>query len=372
MKHSEAAKLVREKVEPPWDELRAARVQKRVLESLRHEQPAGLPRAWHLPRAACIVGALSAAAAVVLFFVLRTASVNDARVTASRIDLADGSVALLDEGARVVPETVVDNRVELRQLQGAATYDVVPGRSRKFSVLVEDVRIDVLGTSFRVDKYEDGLHVSVLRGKVQVTRADRSVVLVAGEELTWREEPPATEPVPNQPNDAGRIPAAGSADAAPVEAPAPTAPEPPKSSSAHPSQTPSEPAPPSSAAPTPEAAPEISAAELFRQADDARAAGNLGEGIRLLQQLIAKHPKDSRVTLATFTIGRLELQRGNAEKAAVAFESCGQALGGEALAEAALARLRAGQAGAAQTLAARYLQLFPEGARAKEMTRLAP
>jgi transmembrane sensor len=369
MKHSEAAKLVREKVEPPWDELRAARVQKRVLESLRNEQPAGLPRAWHLPRAAWVVGALSAVAAVVLFFVLRTASVNDARITASRIDLADGSVALLDEGARVVPETVVDNRVELRQLQGAATYDVVPGRSRKFSVLVEDVRIDVLGTSFRVDKFEDGLHVSVLRGKVQVTRGDRSVVLAAGEEITWREEPPATEPVPNQPSDAGRVPAAGSADAVPVEAPAPSTVEPPKSNSAQPSQAPAQ---PSSAAPTPEPAPESSAAELFRQADDARAAGNLAEGIRLLQELIAKHPKDSRVTLATFTIGRLELQRGNAEKAAVAFESCGQALGGEALAEAALARSRAGQSGAASTLAARYLQLFPEGARAKEMTRLAP
>ncbi len=369
MKHSEAAKLVREKVEPPWDELRAARVQKRVLESLRNEEPAGLPRAWHLPRAAWIVGALSAVAAVVLFFVLRTASVNDARISASRIDLADGSVARLDEGARVVPETVVDNRVELRQLQGAATYDVVPGRSRKFSVLVEDVRIDVLGTSFRVDKYEDGLHVSVLRGKVQVTRADRSVVLVAGEELTWREEPPATEPVPNQPSDAGRVPAASSASSAPAGPSVPPAPEPQKS--AQPT-APSAPTPASSAASVVEPAPESSAAELFRQADDARAAGNLGEGIRLLQELIAKHPKDSRVTLATFTIGRLELQRGNAEKAAVAFESCGQALGGEALAEAALARSRAGQSGAASNLAARYLQLFPGGARAKEMTRLAP
>ena len=364
MNRSEAAKLARDKVEPPWDELRAARVQKRVMEAMRSPEVPELPRVSYFPRSFWVVAAVCAVAAAALFFVLRGGSLGDTKVSASRIDLADGSVALLEEGARVVPEMVVDNRVELRQVQGAATYDVVPGRSRKFTVLVDDVRIDVLGTSFRVEKLDDGLRVAVVRGKVQVTRADRSVILVAGEELTWREEPPATEPVPNVPT-----PADVEGAPVPIEQRAPDALDP---TSPEPAVT-SKPVEHSPSAPVLVQEPPVSAAsaaDLFRKADDARASGNHGEAIRLLEELIARHPKDSRVTLATFTIGRIEMQRGNASRAAAAFESCGQAFNGEALAEAALARSRAGQSGAA--LAARYLQLFPGGARAKEMTRLAP
>lgn len=357
MNRSEAAKLARENVEPPWDELRAARVQKRVLEGMRAPTASEIPRVSYVPRAFWVVAAISAVAAALLFFVLRTSPLGEAKVTASRIDLADGSFALLDEGARVVPEMVVDNRVELRQFEGSATYDVVPGRSRKFSVLVDDVRIDVLGTSFRVEKLDGGLRVAVVRGKVQVTRAERSVVLAAGEELTWREDAPETESTlvaPATPDRATPIPTP--AVSVPIEEPTVKSADAPSSARTAAAEEPVGP----------------SAADLFRKADDARASGNQAEAVRLLEELIAKHPKDSRVTLATFTIGRLEMQRGNAAKAAAAFESCGQALNGEALAEAALARSRAGQGGAAQALATRYLQLFPEGARAKEMARLAP
>ncbi|MBL8742013.1 MAG: hypothetical protein JNK04_12990, partial [Myxococcales bacterium] len=69
-------------------------------------------------------------------------------------------------------------------------------------------------------------------------------------------------------------------------------------------------------------------------------------------------------------IGRLENQRGNPAAAAAAFEACGSAMSGEALAEAALARAAAGQGAQAAALAKRYRQLFPEGPRSAEMEKL--
>src|SRR5262249_9417206 len=119
-----------------------------------------------------------------------------------------------------------------------------------------------------------------------------------------------------------------------------------------PSETPSAEAsapPPQPAAP---AAPEgASAADLFPPADAARAGGTSAEALRLLHELVQRYPRDGRATLALFTIGRLEQSRGRSAAAARAFESCGGALHGEAMAEAALAWSAAGDRGRAGGLA---------------------
>jgi TolA-binding protein len=356
MQPSEAGELARKAVAPPWDELRAARVQKRVLAELKvepapeHQVPAveGARRrsrlyAWGL--------ALAAAAALFVFVLLRSG--------ATTLELADGSVATLDDGARVVPELVSDDRVELRQVSGSASYDVVPRPSRTFVVLVDDVRVEVLGTSFRVERLEDAgddaVRVAVTRGRVRVTRGARTAVLTAGEELTWKGEPPSA-PTPETTAAALVTPpsAPGATTGEPVTVPS----TPTSAASARPSAAP-KPEPPT-------------AAELFRQADDARASGNDAVALKLLQSLLELHPKDSRVTMARFTMGRIEARRGNVQAAARAFEACGAGLSGEALAEAALLRAGAGESAAATELARRYLELYPLGARAKEMARLAP
>lgn len=356
MQPNEAAELARKAVAPPWDELRAARVQKRVLAELKVQPEPQAPAVESARRRTRLFAfglALAAAAALLLFVLLRSG--------ATTLELADGSVATLDDGARVVPELVSDDRVELRQVSGSASYDVVPRPSRTFVVLVGDVRVEVLGTSFRVewleDTGDDAIRVAVTRGRVKVTRGARTAVLTAGEELTWKGAPPAELPAATTAAVVVEPPSASEATPpdAPVEEPTPASSS---AAAARPSAA-SKPEPPT-------------AAELFRQADDARASDNDAVALKLLQSLLELHPKDNRVTMARFTIGRIEARRGNVQAAARAFESCGAALSGEALAEAALLRAGAGESAAAAELARRYLELYPLGARAKEMARLAP
>jgi len=347
MRPSEAAELAKKEVAPPWDELRAARVQRLVVTELsvdkRKARRVGAtrlrrPLAW-LAAAVALVG---------LFVVLLVARKHDG-AGISRLELADGSLALFDESARVVPELVSDTRVELRQFAGSASYDVTPRPTRTFVVRVDDVRVEVLGTAFRVEKDEANIRVVVTRGRVRVTRGARTVELTAGEQVTLTEDKPV---------------AAAEAELPPADATT-------TGVQTTPSATPSAVA---SAEPLPSAeapAPTEGAAELFRRADEARAAGNQAEALKLLRLLVKTHPQNGRVTLASFTIGRIEAQRGNFEAAAAAFESCGSAMSGEALAEAALARSAGGQSAQAKALADQYLKRFPNGARAPEMEKLS-
>lgn len=374
MRPSDAGDLARKNVEPPWDELRAARVQRRVVDALRAPSPPAESNDKKPRRRSKLLWALAAAAVllVTLAIVISRRDSHAPQISPSRLEFSDGSFAVLGADARVVPEIVAENRVEVRQLAGSALYDIVPRRSRKFTVRVDDVRVDVLGTSFTVDKLPDSVRVVVKHGRVHVTRGARAVILVAGEELTLTNDAAMPSAVPTHDSVSDGMPS-------PEPSSDPTAPpdssSPPSSAAVPSALAPAlAPAlvPSASSSSTSSAPPEAGgAAQLFRRADEARAAGDPAEALRLLRELVDTHPKDGRVALALFTIGRIEAQRGNADAAATAFESCGAAMQGEALAEAALARSKAGQGSKAKELAVRYLELFPKGARAREMERLS-
>ncbi len=341
MQPRETGERAKNEISPPWDELRAARVQRRVLEAMREKRPKRAPAS--LRRMVWFAAALSVISLLVAFVVLR----RDPEASA-RLELADGSFALLEPSARVVPELVSETRIELRQLSGVASYDVMPKPTRLFVVHVDDARVEVLGTAFRVEKDADSVRVTVSRGRVRVTRGARVVELAAGEQVTLAPETSATAsaaPLPDPEPSA-------SVDIVPTSQPTSSAAEPTDSSAA------------------PAASSGEHASDLFRRADVARAAGNHAEALRLLRELVQSHPRDGRATLANFTIGRIESQRGNAAAAAAAFEACGAAMSGEALAEAALARASAGQSAQAKALAAQYRKLFPNGPRNAEMEKL--
>ena len=118
------------------------------------------------------------------------------------------------------------------------------------------------------------------------------------------------------------------------------------------------------------AADGASAAAWMRRADDARAAGRLGDAASALRALIAQHPRDRRVTHALFTLGGIERQRGRHAAAARAFQRGGNALQGDAIAEAATSWTAAGNHARARAAASRYLQKFPEGVHARQMRSL--
>jgi TolA-binding protein len=323
-----AAQSARDHIDPPWDDLRSARVQQRVLAELSSPRPAKRTnRTWlALAAAACL------AAALVL--ILRTPS-----TPASHLEFADGSIAEPTGDAQVMPVLVSDAHIELKHVRGNVRYEVAHRPDRSFLVRAGAVTVRVIGTSFQVNRHDQKVEVRVQRGRVEVTRGGRSVLLTDGEQVVL-DDSEVAEPVASADRE---LPAD---DTIEVEA------LPAASDTALPSSV-------------------RSAAELFRAADDARGAGNAEGAIQLLGELVRVHPKDPRVTMAVFTMGRLHMQQGRAAQAAQSFESCGNALGGEALAEAALAHASAGNAGRSRTLASQYLERFPEGPRTKEMARLA-
>lgn len=339
MRAEEAAKKLRDHVEPPWNEERAARVQSRVMREL------AAPRESRTKRTAWLAMAAAACLAAALLLVVWAPWARPNHLT-----FEDGSYAEPARGATVIPIVVSSARVELDQARGSVSYEVVPRQGREFVVRAGGVTVEVLGTAFTVDREDSKVEVQVQRGKVRVSRSQHTVVLSAGERVVLDDSTANGSP--------------SSLLAASVS--------PPSANSAVPVE--SLPTAEASATGTGSGLPLSgrTAAELFRDADEARASGNVDEAIRLLTDLISNHPKDARVTLATFTIGRLHMQRGRAAQAAQSFEACGAALGGEALAEAALARSAAGQGERARSLAHQYLERFPSGARAREMSRLAP
>lgn len=392
MRPEEAAELLRKKA-VPWDDLRAARVQRRVLAEVRSRGEA--PRSRPVTRRL----AWALAAAVLIGALVGIGVWPRSGVSPARLDFADGSFVLLDASARVVADAIGADRIEVRQSAGSATYEVTPRPERVFVVWMDDVRVEVLGTVFRVEAVDKAVRVSVQRGHVRVSRGSRTVSLVAGEEVTLGDSDPglaSTTEAGAAPPKAGAPPggATGSDDRGPASAGATGSDAPGSAATATGGDAPGSaptatgvdapgPAAPSSstgsddrgpgAAPsgTTTASDDPGPAELFRRADSARAAGNTTEALRLLNLLVARHPKDGRVTLAVFTIGRLQSQRGEHARAAATFESLGSALGGEALAEAALSYAAAGQSGKAKTLALQYASRFPEGPRARQIARLA-
>ena len=366
MRPEEAAELAKKRP-VPWDDLRAARVQRRVLAEVRSRRGGARRPGFSRPVAWAV-----AAAALLVALVVVVARLPRGGAPA-RLDFADGSFVTLDASAKVVPSVISPDRIEVRQSQGSASYEITPHPERLFVVLFDDVRVEVLGTAFRVEPIEKAVRVSVQRGHVRVSRGSRTVSLLAGEDVTLGNADPARSA------DAER--SAGLPAEAPPSSPAsPSSPLSPSSSSssssssslpvaetAAPTATPKLEQPPiASGAAEGDPGP----AELFRRADSARSAGNTTEALRLLNLLAARYPRDGRRALAVFTVGRLEAQRGNHARAAAAFESLGSSFGGEALAEAALSYSAAGQSGKAKTLATQYSSQFPEGPRARQLARL--
>ncbi len=134
--------------------------------------------------------AMAAVAALVLFAVLRRdpqpRAADALRVPAggafeSETKLSDGSVLMPSPGTRV--EVLRSTNAEFATLQrrGRCRYSVTPGGPRKWTIETDLATVEVLGTIFTVDRSEEGLTVSVERGRVFVRGGSRAETLGPGE-----------------------------------------------------------------------------------------------------------------------------------------------------------------------------------------------
>ena len=340
----DAADKARLTIQVPWDDVRAARVHRRALDEFRRTAPpAGTEKKTEKRSLLRHARWILAAAAMILLVGFSLSMLrSDPEPTAampgwgatSSLEFRDGSRSILSEQAKVQVVEDGAEQVAVRQSAGRVRYEVAPRKERVFEVTVRNVTVTVVGTIFDVGVDGDLVMVSVERGRVRVAHGARVVELGPGEHVTI---------------DAGDAPTAA--------LPARTE----KREETKPAETPKAPA----------EKPVTSAAELLHRADQARAAGRYDAAIASLRTLIAEHPRDRRVTHALFTIGQIERQRGRHDAAAQAFEQCGNALQGDAIAEAARSWSAAGRGDRARAAAQRYLAAFPEGVHADRMRTLA-
>lgn len=262
----------------------------------------------------------------------------------SVLSLADGSVAVLDEGSVVDTQIQTPTLVRLAQRRGRVHYDVKASAGRVFVVHVGAYQVRVLGTVFSVRLTTERMHVDVEQGQVEIEDSDRTLVLGPGERVD--------------------LPRAGSAVGMSVAPPVSGV----QASSGGPApleqgETGDREAEES---PVPDEKDLPSVAALLRQADRARSAGRLRDAALALRTVIRSHKRDPRVPSASFMLGRVERRRGKHAAAARAFRQTwkrapSSALAEDARAEEALSWKAAGAQDRAIEAATTYLELFPKG-----------
>lgn len=282
----------------------------------------------------------------------RLSSVATRNGAAERWQLRDGSRIVLETPSTVISKQHESSTDVLFQLSaGSAHFDVAHRPERAFRVQAGPVRVEVMGTEFRIEKQEARAVVSVLRGRVRVSWPTGSRVLTAGESDVF---PPLTAPAssaehgPSAPAPSAVVPRATvpSAAIAPAESP----------SAASPNRD--------------------TAESLFAAADSARAAGRPLDAVAALQQLTERFPRDPRAPLAAFTRGRILLEtlarpadaaRTFAEARALA--GARSALGEDALAREVDALRASGNLSRAAERAELYRKLHPNGLRLRSVLR---
>jgi len=277
--------------------------------------------------------------------------------------LPDGSrVSLLSAGSRVevLQQTAALVRTELGA--GSARFDVRHDETRVFEVESGDVKVRVLGTAFSLVREGAFTRVSVERGAVRVQWTGGQAFLSAGQAGLY---PPAV----------------GAADASKSAAPA----EPLLDLAGSVGEEASAwrklakrgdyPAAYKALVPVAKSVRD-EPVDLMLAADVARLSRHPGEATRYLSRVSDGFPRDKRAPLAAFTLGRVLLEDlGQPGAAANAFRRSQQLapkgpLAADALAREADAAQRAGQAERARQLAARYVELYPDGSQAQRLRKL--
>ena len=299
------------------------------------------------------------------------AQLNGAERTA--FALSDGSQIRLEQSALL---SVLENNARAFAVhleRGRGTFDVNPGGPRRWLIECGVASVEVVGTSFSIERTEQGVRVSVTRG----------VVLVRGERVIDRVRRVAagqTLYVPGLPQAAQPAAVSGAPAVPPSPTTTPAAPPSPTTARAMPLAA----APPRRAAhsaPPPVAAarkldgrPSLQAGWL-NQADRARRSGQPARARELLERIVRFAADSSEAGIAAFTLARMQLVHDpRAAASALVTALAGDIPTGlreDAQAMLVEAHARAGQVALARAAAAEYARSFPNGRRATEVKRWA-
>lgn len=174
----------------------------RAAEQLESKAPLPAAAQYRQPAVLRPAAAIAAAIVVALASVWWWAEGRGAYVTQP----GEQKVAMLDDGSRIAlnTDTRLDvqfntGRRQIRLDRGEAMFEVAHDAERPFVVIAGDTRVQALGTSFIVRRTADDIVVTLIKGRVAVTRhtspvsraSDARLELRPGERLTEPENGPA-------------------------------------------------------------------------------------------------------------------------------------------------------------------------------------
>lgn len=237
---------------------------------------------------------------------------------------------------------------------GAARFSVPHDALHPFVVSAGDVTIEDLGTTFTV-RYVSAhrLSIAVEEGRVRVRSGDTDTEVSTGSSLELPVSPAGEAPRRRQ------RPAVASSSSSSSWRPLAQRGQYEEAQKALRRAGPS--------------AVRDDTADLLLAADAARLSGHPAEAVPYLERILRGHSHDPRAGLAAFTLGRVlldELGRpGEAVEAFALARSSGGPLAEDALAREVEAASRAGDVMRTRELALLYQRLYPNGRRAKAVSR---
>lgn len=105
----------------------------------------------------------------------------------ANVILPDGSKAYLNSTSTLVYNTNYNRRDRQLKLNGEAYFDVVTDKSKVFIIDCQDMRIEVLGTSFGVKAYDEDVVISatLTSGKVKLMVPGDTVIMKPNEKVSY-------------------------------------------------------------------------------------------------------------------------------------------------------------------------------------------
>lgn len=359
----------REHVRVSWDEARQARVRAEIDGRVRRRSLAPVAIA------ACVVLAVGG-----LWLRARTSVAPSAAHAVAPLVLADGSRAqVLDPRGELQVVRATDREVVLRLQRGRARFSVTHRDARVFRVEVGSLAVQVLGTTFDVERLDDGrARVLVSEGRVRVLWPEHHRDVSAGESGEFPQSNVAADTTAIEPVAEPRVEPVADAQVAPsaVARSVATVVRPRVEPNTWRALAESGRYDDAWRAIEPVSARSIDTVnDLLLASDVARLSGHGEQATGYLREVLRSHAEDPRAAMAAFTLGRVLIDElGRPREAAEAFARVATLDRSQTFAEDALARQveawsRAGDAERARAAGEEYLRRFPDGRSTRRVRR---
>lgn len=116
-------------------------------------------------------------------------TISTARGGRYQVTLADGTRVWLNAASSLKYPAAFTGQVRDVVLTGEAYFEVAKDRNKPFRVIVDEMTVEVLGTHFNINAYdeEEEVRTSLVEGSVRVASADQQQILIPGQQARLAE-----------------------------------------------------------------------------------------------------------------------------------------------------------------------------------------